>query len=151
MCALRPPASSLSQVWRVSDLFPPARKQRSDPRDPKGKLVKESVLSPEVSKAQIQSRPPPCRLALSLQLLRSRRQQVTRGGLKGSLPRMMTDPIADMLTRLRNAVRIERPYVDVPLCKMSRGIATVLRDEGFVWGYEEIETVPSGTLRIELK
>jgi small subunit ribosomal protein S8 len=64
---------------------------------------------------------------------------------------MMTDTIADMLTRIRNAARIERPYVDVPSSKMARGIAAVLRDEGFIWGFEEIETVPRKTLRIELK
>ncbi len=64
---------------------------------------------------------------------------------------MMTDPIADTLTRIRNAARIERPLVDVPSSKMARGIATVLRDEGFIWGFEEIDTVPVRTLRIELK
>ena len=64
---------------------------------------------------------------------------------------MMTDTIADTLTRIRNAARIERPHVDVPLSKMAKGIAQVLRDEGFIWGFEEIETVPARTLRIELK
>jgi small subunit ribosomal protein S8 len=64
---------------------------------------------------------------------------------------MMTDPIADLLTRVRNAVRIERPHVDIPLSKLGVGIACVLRDEGFIWGYEEIDTVPVRTLRLELK
>jgi small subunit ribosomal protein S8 len=64
---------------------------------------------------------------------------------------MMTDPIADMLTRIRNAARIERPLVDMPTSKMRVGIAKVLKDEGYIWGFEEIDTVPSRTLRLELK
>ena len=49
---------------------------------------------------------------------------------------MMTDPIADMLTRIRNANRIERPAVDMPATKMKAAIAQVLKDEGFILGYE---------------
>jgi small subunit ribosomal protein S8 len=64
---------------------------------------------------------------------------------------MMTDPIADMLTRIRNATRIERQFVDMPTSKMRVGIAKVLKDEGFIWGYEEIDTTPARTLRLELK
>jgi small subunit ribosomal protein S8 len=64
---------------------------------------------------------------------------------------MMTDPIADMLTRIRNAVRIERPFVEMPTSKIRRGIAQALRDEGYVWDFEELETVPSRTLRLHLK
>jgi small subunit ribosomal protein S8 len=64
---------------------------------------------------------------------------------------MMTDTIADMLTRIRNAVRIERPFVDMPTSKVRRGIAQVLKDEGFIWGFEEIDTLPARTLRLELK
>ena len=43
---------------------------------------------------------------------------------------MMTDPIADMLTRIRNAVRVERPYVEMPLSKVKRGLADALKREG---------------------
>lgn len=64
---------------------------------------------------------------------------------------MMTDPIADMLTRIRNAARIERPYVDMPISGVRKGIAQALKDEGFIWDYEEIETVPARTLRLILK
>jgi small subunit ribosomal protein S8 len=64
---------------------------------------------------------------------------------------MMTDPIADMLTRIRNAVRIERTYLDMPTSNMRRGIAQVLKDEGYVWDFEEIETTPARTLRLHLK
>jgi small subunit ribosomal protein S8 len=49
---------------------------------------------------------------------------------------MMTDPIADMLTRIRNANRIERPYVDMPATNLKARVAQVLTDEGFVLGYE---------------
>jgi len=48
---------------------------------------------------------------------------------------MMTDPIADMLTRVRNASRIERPYVDMPATNLKARIAQVLKDEGFVLDY----------------
>jgi small subunit ribosomal protein S8 len=64
---------------------------------------------------------------------------------------MMTDPIADMLTRIRNAVRIERLLLDMPTSNMRRGIAQVLKDEGYIWDFEEIETVPARTLRLHLK
>jgi small subunit ribosomal protein S8 len=64
---------------------------------------------------------------------------------------MMTDPIADMLTRIRNAVRIERPHVELPTSNIRRGIAQVLKDEGFIWDFREIETVPARTLQLDLK
>ncbi|QDV64639.1 MULTISPECIES: 30S ribosomal protein S8 [Crateriforma] len=64
---------------------------------------------------------------------------------------MMTDPIADMLTRIRNAVRVERPFVDIPSSRVKRGIADVLKREGFVWDWKEEETEPAKTLRLELK
>jgi small subunit ribosomal protein S8 len=49
---------------------------------------------------------------------------------------MMTDPIADMLTRIRNANRIERPAVDMPATALKRSIAQVLKDEGFILDYQ---------------
>jgi small subunit ribosomal protein S8 len=49
---------------------------------------------------------------------------------------MMTDPIADLLTRLRNANRIEIPAVDVPATRLKRNIAQVLQDEGFIHSYQ---------------
>lgn len=66
---------------------------------------------------------------------------------------MMTDPIADMLTRIRNAVRIERPSVTMPVSKVKRGIAEVLKREGYIWDYKLVEAVDnrSATLEIELK
>jgi len=64
---------------------------------------------------------------------------------------MMTDPIADMLTRIRNAVRVERPYVDIPTSRVKRGIADVLKREGFIWEWKEEESEPVSVLRLELK
>lgn len=49
---------------------------------------------------------------------------------------MMTDPIADMLTRIRNANRIERPTVDIPATKMKANLASVLKYEGFIQDYQ---------------
>ncbi len=64
---------------------------------------------------------------------------------------MMTDPIADMLTRIRNAVRVERRFVDIPASRVKRGVADVLKREGFIWDWKDVEAEPTGILRIELK
>lgn len=64
---------------------------------------------------------------------------------------MMTDPIADMLTRIRNAVRVERPHVDLPLSKVKRGVAEVLKREGYIWDFEEVSAEPVSVLRLHLK
>ena len=63
----------------------------------------------------------------------------------------MTDPIADMLTRIRNAVRVERPIVEMSLSKVKKGLAEVLKREGFIWDFEEIENDPAKQLRLVLK
>jgi len=66
---------------------------------------------------------------------------------------MLTDPIADMLTRIRNGVRVERPHVEVATSKVKRGLADVLKREGYVWDWSEVEVEgsPIKQLRIELK
>ena len=64
---------------------------------------------------------------------------------------MMTDPIADMLTRVRNAVRIERPHVEMPSSKVKRGVAEVLKREGYIWDFQVEEQEPVEQLRLELK
>jgi len=64
---------------------------------------------------------------------------------------MMTDPIADMLTRIRNAVRIEHAQVVMPISKLKRGMADVLKREGYIWNWTEVEEKPVSRLRIELK
>ncbi|HEV7999279.1 MAG TPA: 30S ribosomal protein S8 [Planctomycetaceae bacterium] len=63
----------------------------------------------------------------------------------------MTDPIADMLTRVRNAVRVERSHVEMPSSKVKVSIAGVLKREGYIWDYEVVEAKPQNTLRIQLK
>ena len=64
---------------------------------------------------------------------------------------MMTDPIADMLTQIRNAVRVERSHVEMPVSKVKRGLAEVLKREGYIWDWQEVEGAPVNRLRIELK
>jgi small subunit ribosomal protein S8 len=64
---------------------------------------------------------------------------------------MMTDPIADMLTRIRNAVRVERPHVELPASKLKRGVADVLKREGYIWDWTEEESKPANRLRLDLK
>ena len=66
---------------------------------------------------------------------------------------MMTDPIADMLTRIRNAVRVEKPEIQVPSSKVKRGLAEVLKREGYIWDWseEQAEGEPQAQLRLELK
>ena len=66
---------------------------------------------------------------------------------------MMTDPIADMLTRIRNAVRIERPLVQMPHSKVKKGVAEVLKREGYIWDWREQEAdgAPGKELTIDLK
>ncbi len=64
---------------------------------------------------------------------------------------MMTDPIADMLTRIRNALQIERPYADIPASRPKIGIAEALQREGYIWDFEIIEQAPQNVLRVNLK
>lgn len=64
---------------------------------------------------------------------------------------MMTDPIADMLTRIRNAVRVEHPHVEMPLSKVKKGMAEVLKREGYIWDFEEVGDEPQRRLRLHLK
>jgi len=64
---------------------------------------------------------------------------------------MWSDPIADMLTRIRNAARVRRQQVKIPASKLKVGIAKVLQDEGYVEGYSVIEDGRQGILRVDLK
>jgi len=63
----------------------------------------------------------------------------------------MTDPIADMLTRIRNGNSVKHESVDVPASNMKKEIAQILLDEGFIKGYDVIEDGKQGIIRIELK
>ena len=62
-----------------------------------------------------------------------------------------TDPIADMLTRIRNANSAKFKTVDVPSSKMKKAIADTLLEEGYIKAVEEIESDVQGVLRITLK
>ena len=63
----------------------------------------------------------------------------------------MTDPIADMLTRIRNGVRARHPKVDVPASRLKAEIARILKDEGYIANYRRVDDGRQGTLRIYLK
>lgn len=64
---------------------------------------------------------------------------------------MWSDPIADMLTRIRNAVRVRSPQVKMPCSKMKVGIAKVLQEEGYIRGFDRVDDNKQGILRIDLK
>ena len=64
---------------------------------------------------------------------------------------MMSDPIADLLTRIRNASRAEHEKVDIPASKLKVKITELLKDEGFIKNYRLIEDDKQGVLRVYLK
>ena len=64
---------------------------------------------------------------------------------------MMTDPIADMLTRIRNAVSVERDSVEMPTSMVKQGLADVLKREGFIWDWSAEIAEPVSQLHIVLK
>ena len=63
----------------------------------------------------------------------------------------MTDPIADFLTRIRNANMVKHESVEVPASKMKKNIAEILKNEGFVRDVEYIEDDKQGIIRVFLK
>jgi small subunit ribosomal protein S8 len=63
----------------------------------------------------------------------------------------MTDPIADMLTRIRNGVQARHESVEMPSSNMKVSIARVLSDEGFLKGYQVLEDRPFKVLRVDLQ
>ena len=64
---------------------------------------------------------------------------------------MYSDPIADMLTRVRNASRAEHEKVDIPASRLKVRIAEILKDEGFIKNFRVLEDKKQGTLRVYLK
>jgi len=64
---------------------------------------------------------------------------------------MMTDPIADMLTRIRNGLQARHAAVEMPTSKLKVAIAEVLKDEGYIKGYSVGGDGPSRTLKVELR
>ena len=63
----------------------------------------------------------------------------------------MTDPVADMLTRIRNANTAGHAEVDVPASKIKKNIAEILLKEGYIKGYEVVETQPQDVIKIQMK
>lgn len=64
---------------------------------------------------------------------------------------MLTDPIADMLTRIRNANSARHEFVDIPASNIKNSIAQILKDEGYIKNFEILEDGVTKTIRIALK
>jgi len=64
---------------------------------------------------------------------------------------MLTDPIADMLTRIRNGGRARLAKVNIPMSRLKREIARVLHENGYIAGYGEVEGADKPTLSIEIR
>ena len=63
----------------------------------------------------------------------------------------MTDPIADLLTRIRNAQMAKHKGLQVPASKLKAEIVRILKDEGFIEAYEVVQEGPQGLIRVQLK
>jgi len=63
----------------------------------------------------------------------------------------LSDPIADMMTRIRNAVRVNKEQVNIKASKICEGIAAVLKKEGYILDYDRIDDGKQGILRVALK
>ncbi len=63
----------------------------------------------------------------------------------------LSDPVADMLTRIRNAGRVGKRCASIKASKVCQGIADVLKDEGYIDGYDRIDDGNQGLLRVQLK
>ena len=63
----------------------------------------------------------------------------------------ITDPVADMLTRIRNANTAKHESVDVPASNLKKAVAKILLDEGYIKSYEVVEDGTQGVIRIQLK
>jgi small subunit ribosomal protein S8 len=64
---------------------------------------------------------------------------------------MRTDPVADLLTRIRNASRAEHEKVDIPASKLKVRVVEILKDEGFIKNFRVLDDTKQGTLRVYLK
>ena len=63
----------------------------------------------------------------------------------------LSDPIADMLTRIRNGSRVQKPEVKIKASKVCEGVASVLKEEGYIKDYDRIDDGKQGLLRVFLK
>jgi len=64
---------------------------------------------------------------------------------------MYTDPIADFLTRIRNAIKAGHRVVEIPASKMKKRITEILFDKGYILSYKFIDAIPQGSIKIALK
>lgn len=64
---------------------------------------------------------------------------------------VMTDPIADMLTRIRNALVAKHTSINIPASNMKRSIAEILKDEGFIRRFTQVDDGKQGIIKIDLK
>jgi small subunit ribosomal protein S8 len=64
---------------------------------------------------------------------------------------MISDPISDMLTRVRNALQARHPKVDVPSSKVKMELARILKEEGYILNFKLVEEGPAKTIRLYLK
>ena len=64
---------------------------------------------------------------------------------------VMTDPIADMLTRIRNGNHVKHEFVDIPASKIKKEIVNILLEEGYIKGFDVIDDGKQGIIRVELK
>ena len=64
---------------------------------------------------------------------------------------MITDPISDMLTRIRNAIKVKADKVDIPASRMKIELSKILKEEGFIKSYKIIKDKKQGIIRINLK
>jgi small subunit ribosomal protein S8 len=71
--------------------------------------------------------------------------------IRRKIKMQMSDVIADMLTRIRNANNAKHETVDIPASNMKKAIADILTEEGYIKGYSVIEDGKQGTLRVSLK
>lgn len=70
---------------------------------------------------------------------------------EGETEMTMTDPIADMLTRIRNANTAGHPTVEIPASKMKKSIAGILKEEGYIEDFEVIEDNKQGIIKVTMK
>ena len=63
----------------------------------------------------------------------------------------MTDPVADMLTRIRNANVAGHEFVEIPASKIKKNIAEILTKEGYIKGFEVIEDGVQGAIKVQMK
>ena len=72
-------------------------------------------------------------------------------GINLNSNKKMTDPIADYLTRLRNAIKAKHRVVEIPASNLKKEITKILFDKGYILNYKFVEEGPQGTIKVALK